>query len=266
MSRSLALSFLALALGSNQAVAATGRIIDSTSQKPIAGATVLGIWYYTPFSVPLPIEGTHYPAGTRCGAVALAVTGSDGGYDFGAAFSLKQHLHETHVWVVANDYYNDWLGPNPGDQHDFAKLLAPLQWDPARSQKDHLSSRLTPLGNASVDAKLLALRSTGGGGQCIESDDRDKIAAFNEAVSRALRDTICSARENHEAPRTDVYRAAFPAIAEDRSIRSLLPRRERAPVPQQLVDAACTAGGAPNRDRHVDRSAVIDGIRVPNRP
>ncbi len=245
------------------AASAIGRITDSATGKPIAGAIVYAVWNYHPISIPLPVEGTHV-ADKLCGGSAIATTGADGYYDFEWTTSTKVHLHEAHQWVIAEGYYNDWQGPQPGDQHDFAQLLSQLRWDPSGKQKDGWSKQLTPLGNATIDAKLLVLA------MMIQSTERCEpstkaseanLQKFRLAVRRAMTSAICEAQASEQAPRADVYRAAFmffggrsssDDLLRSPSVRPLIPRRQRSPIPNTLVGITCALTSAQSDEGYID--------------
>lgn len=221
------------------AAASTGRITDAATGKPIAGATIYIFWYYHPFSIPLPVEGTH-PADKLCSGSALATTDANGYYRVPAAMGL----HEGHQFVIAEGYYNDWEGPSPDDKHDFAQLLMPLRWDPSRKQQDDWSKRLTPLGDASIDVKLLIITQAlyRQENLCNAHNDDMNLGQFHRAAQKFMKAAICEASKAGLAPRTDVFRGAFGSLVD----QSQLPRRNRSPVPQSLVGEAC---GKPSEDR-----------------
>lgn len=214
------------------AVASTARITDAVTGKPIVGATIYVFWYYHPFSIPLPVEGP-LPADKLCGGSGLATTDANGYYKVPTAMGI----HEGHQFVIAEGYYNDWEGPSPDDKHDFAQLLMPLRWDPSRKQQDDWSKRLTPLGDTSVDAKLLILTQALNrqDSLCNAHNDNMNLEKFHRAALQFMTAAICEASKSGLAPRTDVFRGAFGALVDRRQ----LPRRSRSPVPHALVEEAC---------------------------
>jgi len=221
--------------------AATGTIVDADTGAPIAGATVLAVWYYTPFGIPLPVEGAHWPQ-ERCGGAAVAKTGSDGKYDLGANYSRKQGFHQRRVetWIVADGYYNDWLGPDPKDQRDFAQLLSTLKFDPSRAQANKYSARLRSLVSAPIDVQLLTLSSNGARVQCLDADDTAAILRYRETVDQAIGTVACAAHAAKQMPRTDVFKVSFPLVTYDRINKPEFPRRERSRVAENLIAMACS--------------------------
>jgi len=218
------------------AAASPGRITDSVTGNPIAGATIYIFWYYHPLSIPLPVEGLH-PADKLCSGSAVATTDANGYYKVPAAMGL----HEAHQFVIAEGYYNDWEGPAPDDKHDFAQLLMPLRWDQSRRQEDNWSKRLTPFGDASIDAKLLILAAALRRQEslCNAHNDDKNLEQFHRAARQFMGAAICEASKSRLAPRTDVFRGAFGTLVD----QSQLPRRNRSPVSTTLVDEACVRAG-----------------------
>ncbi|QBB70465.1 hypothetical protein ELE36_08850 [Pseudolysobacter antarcticus] len=241
-----------------------GRITDSATGEPIAGATVYAIWNYHPISIPrlsipLPIEGTH-AASSLCGGSVVATTDALGYYDFDRTISMKVRLHEAHQWVIADGYYNDWQGPELEDKHDFAQLLSQLRWDPLHKQQDNWSKKLTPLGNASIDVKLLtlltAMQSAVWCTPPTESNEAN-LKKFQRAGLHAINAAICEATTLEQTPRSDVYKLAFTffmgkdprvRLLQDPSVQPLIPRRQRSPVPQSLMETTCNLTKVKNDD------------------
>ena len=227
--------------------ASIGRITDSTTGEPIAGATVYAIWNYHPISIPVPIEGVH-AANKLCGGSVVVLTDANGYYDFDRATSMKVRLHEAHQWVIADGYYNDWQGPDAEDKHDFAQLLLQLSWDTSHKQQDNWSKKLTPFGNASIDAKLLTLiTAMRRAVWCTPptATNEATLQKFTRAVQHAIHAAICEASKAEQAPRADVYKFGFMFFAgkdprtrllQDPSVQPLIPRREHSPVPHSLVE------------------------------
>jgi hypothetical protein len=214
--------------------ASVGQITDAATGKPIAGATVYVFWSYHPVSIPTPVEAPH--ADRLCGGSTVAITDVNGNYRLDPAFNIKTRIHETHQFVVADGYYNDWEGPEQDDKHDFAQLLLSLQWDPSRRQEDTWSKRLNPLGDAPIDVRLLTLtHAASHNSLCNEHNEDVGLKKFRRAALRAMTNAICQASKSGTSPRADVFRGAFGAFTPD----SQLPRRRRSPVSLSLVDATC---------------------------
>jgi len=248
-----------LLVSATKTAASIGRITDSTTGEPIAGATVYAIWHYHPISIPLPIEGAH-AADKLCGGSIVVTTDANGYYDFDRATSMKVRLHEAHQWVIADGYYNDWQGPQAEDKHDFAQLLSQLRWDPLHKQQDNWSKKLTPFGSASIDVKLLtlitAMQSAVWCTPPTESNEAN-LQKFTRAVRHAINVAICEASTAEQAPRADIYKLAFMFVVgkdprvrflQDPSVQPLIPRRQRSPVPQALVETTCALTKVQNED------------------
>jgi len=167
--RTWLLGLLLLPIGIRDADA-TGFITDAVTGKPIEGATVYAAWYYHPWHLPIPVETQQ--AQIACGGTAVVKTDANGEYDLGIWMNAQIHLHDAHFWVTAPGYYDNHKQQLPRGLDKYRDVLGTVTWNPAGGQASW-SRTLTPLGDASIDAKLLAIEASGGDADsCVASRHR----------------------------------------------------------------------------------------------
>jgi hypothetical protein len=237
-------------VASATAIAATGKITDSATGAPIAGATVYAVWYYHPVTWPLPIEASH--ANWACGGTAVVMTDRNGEYDVGPAMSVNIALHEAKYWIVAPGYY-DSSNRRPSDTtSDFERLLSVLTWHRDETALTHASRTLTPLADRPVDVRLLALEaSANGADNCVAGivEPYKALIEFKAEVQKAVNQVLCIGELSNALPRTDVFRSVIPlemtrSVAWRETIVPLLPAQKDQPIGKLALRNACAAFGA----------------------
>jgi hypothetical protein len=227
-----------------QDAGATGLITDAVTGKPIEGATVYAAWYYHPWHLPIPVETQQ--AQIACGGTAVVKTDANGEYELGIWMDAQIHLHDAHFWVTAPGYYDNYKQQLPRGLDKYRDVLATVIWNPA-SGKASWSRTLTPLGDASIDAKLLAIEASGGDADSCVAGIVEPFRAeteYHAALKSAMRAALCDG-DRLEAPRTDVFETIFRAESGDGFewkylVSALLPAQDTQSVPDLALRNACS--------------------------
>jgi hypothetical protein len=218
---------------------ASGKITDSLSGKPIAGATVYAVWYYHPFF-------SRYHDELACGGTSVVETDVNGEYSLGFWTGLNSLFHNTKYWVVAPGHYDATTNSAREQYGDFIQLLSTLTWRHEADPTLDSSRALTPFGDVSIDTKLLALREANNVESCVSgvAPTYEGMYAFQTAVKRAMNVALCPSGAAATAPRTDVFRAVFPVgkmgpMLWRELVDPLLPARGKNPIPDLALNNAC---------------------------
>lgn len=220
------LLFAAAMLVSLPAAAVTGRITDSVTGKPIAGATVYAAWY-----------DTTYDGRRPCGGYTVATTDANGDYDIGVSMTFHTWWHDASYWVVASSYRG-------------SDTLTSKNW----------STMLVPLDNLPLNDKLRAIPTSGRIENCTTSMQPAFAGAMQlERATRAAQFAVmCDPANGDTTPQTDEFLHVIPNTVQAPLlwrvfVNPLLPRQTSHPIPVVARNNACALASTSNE---------FDGPRV----
>lgn len=212
------------------ATAATGRITDSVTGKPIAGATVYAAWY-----------ATTYDGRRPCGGYTVATTDANGDYDIGVSMTFHTWWHDASYWVIAPGYRG-------------SDTLTSKNW----------STMLVPLGDLPLNEKLRAIPTSGRIESCTTSMQPSFAGAvqFERATRTAQFAAMCNPANGDTTPQTDEFLHIMPMRTQAPLlwrvfVNPLLPRQTSHPISVVARNNACALAATSDEFERAYRPPTI---------